>query len=262
MLTPLIAANLIFHASQEAGPKNDQSAKETIHNYFERDQKRSVPEHLHQITFLSVRTGNDMNASRFTTRLGPGRMYLDFRNLDDMNLRVSATETQIWSVDHLKKAYSINPIDPMQGLSTKGIRSYVFEFLNSAFSGRTQTANIPLGIGFKFWEGGIPEIGFAKPLEVKSSQKQGDLTTVLAEATIGDFLVHGTLEVEKDGRISRATYDVQSEGEVISISVESVRYGPDPAPMSLFEFPKDGVKGYQKSGDPEPSDGDGFSFSM
>ena len=262
MLTPLIAANLIFHASQEAGPKNDQSAKETLRNYFERDQKRSVPEHLHQITFLSVRTGDNVNASRFTTRLGPGRMFLDFRNMDDMNLRVSATETQIWTIDHLKREFSINPVDPMEGLTTKSIRRFVFDLFNNAFAARSITESNPVGIGFRFWEGGILEVGFAKPLEVKSTQKQGDLTTVHAEATIGDFLVHGTLEVQRDGRISRAIYDVQNEGEMTTISIESVRYGPDPAPMSLFEFPKDGVKGYKKSGDPEPSDGDGIGFSL
>ncbi|MCB0827127.1 MAG: hypothetical protein KDC26_13160 [Armatimonadetes bacterium] len=262
MLTTAIAASLILAAPQEAGPKTDQNAKDTFRNYFEKDQKRSVPEHLHQITFLSVRSGDNVQASRFTTRLGPGRMFLDYRNLDDMNLRVSATETQIWSVDHLKKAYSINPIDPMQGLSTKGIRSYVFEFFNKAFAARSASANNPLGIGFRFWEGGIPEIGFAQPLEVKNKSKQGDLTTIHSEATIGDFLVLGTLEIEKDDRISRAFYDIQSDGGVFSISVESVRYGPDPAPMSLFEFPKDAVKGYQKSGDSEPVDGDGLGVSL
>lgn len=242
---------------QQAGPATTAKSGEikTLGDIYARHMGLKAPEYLNSVVFLTIRTLDNVMASRIQTLLGPERVQVKLNDLEGMSVTSTANAEEVWAVSYKDKVYFRYPLGG-QALATSDLQALVFNELNKNAEKAFQNDESPFNLVMKFGPGGMPGVSFGVPITVKESKESGKSVVYSLNGKVDNGEIVATILTEKDGRVTKATYDLVVDGYSMTIDLDLVGYSTNPSGKEAFVFPEAAVKGF-KNGAEIASGGDG-----
>lgn len=262
VISPMLATLSLISAlmvGQSAGPAGVGSATlpkevKSLGDVYALHRANKAPEYLKSVVLLTVRTPDNIGASRLETLIGPERVMFKMNDLEGTAVAIAGTSEEYWVVNHKENVYYQVPLG--QPLTTDQLKEYLFTQLNQGMSQEVnKNDDNPTEFAMQFDDSGMPTVTFAEPLKLESSKDKDGGKEFMFRGLIKDQEIVATVTTDKDKRVTMAHYDIFVEGFVVTISLEQVYRSTDVVGRELFAFPAESVKGYKKGGDEGSGDG-------
>ncbi len=231
---------------QAAGPTGVVKTEiKTMADVYAKHESVPVPEYLRSIVLITFRTSDAVGASRIETVLGPERVMVKMSDLDGTNIHICGTTDEFWAVDHKVRTFLRIPLAGFP-VTTEYLRSTLFGEMNKDADKKFKNDESPFQLSMMFHPNGMPSLVLDKPMEIREKKDVDGGVEYVCGASSEKGEAVAVVLTDKDGRVSRASYEMIIDGYSVELTVDRVVYSTEPVARDLFKFPEDLTKGYTK----------------